>query len=86
MEATHYRLDLTDKAAVAHSIHSSKPLATVTQLVFTALLGSDVWDPAEREGNLAMLQNVVEPLLQVASQLRHIDLMQVRPVGRVGGD
>ena len=41
---------------MAHSIASSEPLRTVTQLVYTALLGSDVWDPEERAGNLAMLQ------------------------------
>ena len=77
MAATHYRLDLLDKAAVAHAVTTSEPLATVTQLVYTALLGSDVWDEEERRANTAMLQHVVEPLLQVAPDLKHIDLMQV---------
>jgi len=31
----------------------------VTQVVFTALYGNDVWDEEERKVNLAMLQNVL---------------------------
>ena len=31
----------------------------MTQVVFTALYGNDVWDEEERKVNLAMLQNVL---------------------------
>lgn len=76
--STHYQLDLMDSQRCRSVIHSSHGLASVTQIVYTALYGSDVWDTEERQVNTAMMQNVLEPMLEVAGNLRHIDLMQGR--------
>ena len=76
--STHYQLDLTDAERCRSVLSSAPELAGVTQIVFTALYGSDVWDAEERDVNLAMLQNVVTPMLGVARGLRHVDLMQGR--------
>jgi hypothetical protein len=76
--STHYQLDLTDGERCRAVLSSAPELRSVTQVVYTALYGSDVWDEDERRVNLAMLKNVLEPMLEVAGGLRHIDLMQGR--------
>lgn len=76
--SAHYQLDLTDAEQCRSVLGSAAELATVTQVVFTALFRNDVWDPEERKVNLAMLQNVLTPMLGVARGLRHVDLMQGR--------
>ena len=76
--SAHYQLDLMDSQGCGSAIRSSPELASVTQIVYTALYGSNVWDSDERRVNLAMLQNVLEPMFEIAPNLRHIDLMQGR--------
>lgn len=76
--STHYQLDLMDGQSCRSVLRSSPELASVTQIVYTALYGSNVWDSEERRVNLAMLQNVLEPMLEIARDLRHVDLMQGR--------
>ena len=56
--SNHHQLDLTDRELCQRTLRSPE-FGTVTQVVFTALYGNDVWDEEERKVNLAMLQNVL---------------------------
>ena len=77
--STHYQLDLTNRELCNRKLHEARAqLSGVTQIIYTALYGSDVWDDEERRINLAMLQNVLEPMLSIAQGLQHVDLMQGR--------
>lgn len=82
--STHYQLDLMDGQSCRSVLCSSPELASVTQIVYTALYGSNVWDSEERRVNLTMLQNVLEPMLEIARDLRHVDLMQGREWLQIG--
>lgn len=76
--ATHVPLDITDTAAV----RSAAPaFADVTHLVYAALFELpglvDGWrDQAQIDTNDRMLRNLLEPLIAVAPNLRHVTLLQ----------
>eukprot|EP01047_Picozoa_sp_COSAG01_P036474 COSAG01_NODE_2850_length_6977_cov_8.906077_4_plen_408_part_00 len=78
--STHYQVDLTDSDLCDRVLRTAScQLRGVTQIIYTALYGSDVWDEGERRINLAMLQNVLQPMLAIASNnLQRVDLMQGR--------
>ena len=74
------QVDLTDADAchLAVAQHSVQ-LADVHSVIYTALLGVDVWDADVIETNEAMLRNCLLPLEAVAAgSLRHVDLLQGR--------
>lgn len=74
----HIALDLTDAVAVADA---ASRFADVTHLVYAALYEKPGllpgWLEADQmQTNLAMLQNLLQPLLKQASGLRHVTLLQ----------
>lgn len=72
-------MDLTDSESCDRVLRrASNQLRGVTQIVYTALYGSNVWDNEERRINLSMLQNVLRPMMDISPNLKHVDLMQGR--------
>lgn len=75
--AQHIPLDLTDRLACEAALGS---LGGVTHLVYTALSGVDIAEPAAVVTNTEMLRNTLESLETGASAqtLQHVSLMQGR--------
>jgi nucleoside-diphosphate-sugar epimerase len=74
----HIGLDLTDPAACREA---SNALRDVTHVVYAAVseqpgLIAGWQDPQQMQLNLDMLRNLIEPLTEVAGDLRHVTLMQ----------
>jgi len=74
----HLKLDLVDPAACAAAL---APLEDVTHVIYAALVERpglvEGWrDRALMRTNLALLRNLMEPLLRSAPGLRHVSLLQ----------
>src|SRR6185369_4122431 len=74
----HLALDLTDEAACEAA---SEEWRAVTHVIFAALhekpgLVRGWREQDQMQTNLAMLQNLLRPLLQVAKNLQHVTLLQ----------
>lgn len=70
--ADHLALDLSDSALCAEA---ARELATVTHVFYTAFTESASW-AEQRAPNLALLVNLVDPLVDVAKNLEHVCLLQ----------
>jgi nucleoside-diphosphate-sugar epimerase len=74
----HLALDLTDSGACGAA---ASRLAGVTHVIYAALLEkpgliAGWYERDLMQANLAMMRNLMEPLLKAASHLRHISIMQ----------